>query len=63
MAATGRLTELQQQVIALRFSAGLTIRETAIVMERSEGAVKNLQHHALTEQPAQQRGHLPDRTP
>ena len=47
MAATGRLTELQQQVIALRFSAGLTIRETAVVMDRSEGAVKNLQHHAL----------------
>jgi RNA polymerase sigma-70 factor (ECF subfamily) len=47
MAATAKLTDLQQQVIALRFSAGLTIRETAEAMERSEGAVKNLQHHAL----------------
>ncbi len=47
MAATARLTDLQQQVIALRFSAGLSIRETAEVMQRSEGAIKNLQHHAL----------------
>jgi RNA polymerase sigma-70 factor (ECF subfamily) len=47
MAATAKLTELQQQVVGLRFSAGLSIRETAQVMNRSEGAVKNLQHHAL----------------
>ncbi len=41
------LTDLQQQVVALRFAAGLSIRETADAMGRSEGAIKNLQHHAL----------------
>lgn len=41
------LTELQQQVLALRFSSGLSVKETADAMSRSEGAVKNLQHHAL----------------
>lgn len=45
--ASEALTDLQQQVIALRFTAGLSIRETAEVMDRSEGAIKNLQHHAL----------------
>ncbi len=45
--ALGRLTELQQQVLALRFGAGLSLLETAAAMERSENAVKNLQHHAL----------------
>jgi len=47
MEAAARLTELQQQVVALRFAAGLSVRETAAAMGRSEGAVKNLQHHAL----------------
>ncbi len=47
LAALGQLTELQRQVIALRFVAGLSVAETAAVMERSAGAVKNLQHHAL----------------
>lgn len=41
------LTELQTHVLALRFGAGLSIRETADAMQKSEGAVKNLQHHAL----------------
>ena len=41
------LTEFQSQVLALRFGAGLSIRETADAMQKSEGAVKNLQHHAL----------------
>jgi RNA polymerase sigma-70 factor (ECF subfamily) len=41
------LSDLQRQVIALRFAAGLSIRETAEVLGRSEGAVKNLQHHAV----------------
>lgn len=45
--ACGRLTDLQQQVIALRFVVGLSVAETAEVMGRSENAVKNLQHHAL----------------
>lgn len=51
------LTDLQQQVIALRFTAGLSIRETAEVMERSEGAIKNLQHHALRGLKSQLRWH------
>ncbi|MDQ7029795.1 MAG: RNA polymerase sigma factor [Ardenticatenia bacterium] len=46
-AAAAELTELQQQVIALRFAAGLSIAETARVMGRSENAVKNLQHKAI----------------
>jgi len=46
-AATRQLTELQQQVIALRFAAGLSIAETARVMKRSENAVKNLQYKAI----------------
>ena len=46
-AAVGRLTELQRQVVALRFAAGLSVAETARAVERSEGAVKALQHSAL----------------
>lgn len=46
-AAAESLTDLQQQVLALRFSAELSIKETAEIMGRSEGAIKNLQHHAL----------------
>jgi RNA polymerase sigma-70 factor (ECF subfamily) len=45
--AAVHLTELQRQVVALRFAAGLSVKETADAMARSEGAVKNLQHHAL----------------
>ncbi|HIP96465.1 MAG TPA: hypothetical protein EYH32_04535, partial [Anaerolineae bacterium] len=32
---------------ALRFGSGLSIAETAQVMSKSRGAVKNLQHKAL----------------
>jgi RNA polymerase sigma-70 factor (ECF subfamily) len=46
-AALARLTDLQRQVVALRFGAGLSLAETADVMRRSENAVKNLQHNAL----------------
>jgi RNA polymerase sigma-70 factor (ECF subfamily) len=53
--AMQRLTDLQQQVVALRFGAGLSLVETAEVMDRSLNAVKNLQHHAL----AALRRHLP----
>ena len=45
-AMTG-LTELQQQVMSLRFGAGLTLTETAAVLGRTPNAVKNLQHNAL----------------
>lgn len=45
--AAAQLTDLQREVIALRFASGLSIRETADAMSRSEGAIKNLQHHAV----------------
>ena len=45
--AMQQLTELQQQVLLLRFGSGLSILETAEAMERSDGAIKNLQHHAV----------------
>lgn len=41
-----RLTSLQQQVIGLRFLEGLSIRETAAAMDKTEGAVKALQYRA-----------------
>ncbi len=53
--AMARLTSLQQQVIALRFGAGLSLAETADVLQRTQNAVKNLQHNAL----ANLRRHLP----
>ncbi len=43
-AALAKLTPLQQQVIALRFLEGLSIRETAEITGKTEGAVKALQH-------------------
>ncbi len=41
------LTALQRQVITLRYMAQLSIAETAAKMERTEGAVKFLQHSAV----------------
>ena len=43
----GRLTDLQAQVIALKFGAGLSNLEVAIILDRTEGAIKALQHSAL----------------
>ncbi len=45
--ALSSLTEDQQQVISLRFLAGYSIAEAARVLEKTEGAVKALQHRAL----------------
>lgn len=45
--ASKGLTELQQQVIALRFISGLSVNETAAIMRRSPVAVRNLQFHAI----------------
>lgn len=42
-----QLTEEQQHVIALRFGQGLSLVETAQLLEKSVGAVKALQHRAL----------------
>ncbi|MCB0130528.1 MAG: sigma-70 family RNA polymerase sigma factor [Caldilineaceae bacterium] len=41
------LNEAQQQVILFRFIEELSIAETALTMEKTEGAVKALQHRAL----------------
>lgn len=41
------LTEEQQHVIALRFGQGLSLADTAKLMDKSVGAVKALQHRAL----------------
>jgi RNA polymerase sigma-70 factor (ECF subfamily) len=45
--ALATLTELQREVLALRFGSDLSVAETAAVMSRSVTAVTNLQFHAL----------------
>ena len=45
--AMSALTDLQRQVLSLRFAADLSIAEVAMVMNRKEGAVKALQFSAL----------------
>ncbi|MBI3971624.1 MAG: sigma-70 family RNA polymerase sigma factor [Chloroflexi bacterium] len=45
--AVDQLTELQKQVISLKFAGGLTNAEAARIMGKTEGAVKALQHAAL----------------
>jgi len=42
-----QLTEDQQQVLALKFFADMTNQEIATTLNRTEGAVKALQHRAL----------------
>ncbi len=46
-AAAERLPDAQRQVIALRFSAGLSVAETARTMGKGEGNVKVIQHKAI----------------
>lgn len=41
------LNEQQRQVIWLRFVEGLSITETAQIMDKTEGAIKALQHRSL----------------
>ncbi len=45
--ATRQLTEAQREVISLRFAGELSIARVAKVMDKSEGAVKALQHSAI----------------
>ncbi|HTP06793.1 MAG TPA: sigma-70 family RNA polymerase sigma factor [Anaerolineae bacterium] len=45
--ALSQLTPIHQQVLTLRFISGLSHAETARVLERSEEAVRVLQHRAL----------------
>ena len=47
LSALERLTLLQRQLITLRFISGLSAAETGAVLDRSENAVHNLQHHGL----------------
>jgi len=46
-AAIVQLTFDQQQVLALRFGEGLTAKETAVIMQKTIGAVEAMQHRAL----------------
>jgi RNA polymerase sigma-70 factor, ECF subfamily len=46
-AALSKLTEDQQQVIALKFYAGLSNEEVANILDKPIGAVKSLQHRGL----------------
>ena len=46
--AMPHLTEDQRQVILLKFIEGFDNREVAAVLDKSEGAVRVLQHRALT---------------
>ncbi len=46
-AAIRQLTQAQQQVLVLRFVEGRTVAESAHLLDKSEGAVKVLQHRAI----------------
>lgn len=45
--ALGALTDEQREVIALRFFAGLSAREAAVVMDKQEGTIRGLQFRAV----------------
>jgi RNA polymerase sigma-70 factor (ECF subfamily) len=47
LAAIGKLSEDQQQVVLLKLLANLSNRQVGEVMSKGEGAVKALQHRAL----------------
>lgn len=47
-AAVGHLTEEQRQVLLLKFVEGLGNSQIAALLDKSEGAVKALQHRALS---------------
>lgn len=47
LAGISRLSPEQQECLVLRFFEGLSVAETAVVMDRREGAVKALQHRAV----------------
>jgi RNA polymerase sigma-70 factor (ECF subfamily) len=42
-----QLGDDQRECIVLRFLQGLSVAETAVIMERNEGAIKALQHRAV----------------
>jgi RNA polymerase sigma-70 factor (ECF subfamily) len=47
VAALQHLSEAERQVIALRFSDGLRSEEVAEILQKSPGAVRQMQHSAL----------------
>ena len=47
VSAMDKLTDLQREVVTLRFAAGLSIAETAEAVGRKENAVKALQHAGI----------------
>ena len=47
LACVDQLGDDQRECIVLRFLQGLSVAETAKVMNRNEGAVKALQHRAV----------------
>lgn len=49
VAALGRLTAEQREVVVLRFVADLSVEEVASITGRGEGAVKSMQHRALAQ--------------
>lgn len=49
LAALARLTPDQREVVVLRFVADLSLEEVAKVTKRSVGAVKTMQHRALSQ--------------
>lgn len=46
-AGLNSINERQREVIVLRFIAGLSLKETAGVLDRTVGAVKTLQHRGI----------------
>ena len=47
VAATKQLTNLQREVVSLRFAGGLSLAEVAKTLGKTEGAIKALQHSAV----------------
>ena len=45
--ALGRLDSSQQEVVVLRFLAGLSLREVALTLGKTVAAIKSLQHRGL----------------
>ncbi len=47
-AALTQLEPTQREVVTLRFLMGLSLRETALALDKSEAAIKSLQHRGLS---------------
>jgi RNA polymerase sigma-70 factor (ECF subfamily) len=45
--ALAQLEEAQREVVALRFLSGLSLQETAAALDKTEAAIKALQHRGL----------------